>query len=471
MEIFVQSPFGTHAVTIQTGWKLKELKEELTDAEGLKCKWAPFFFEGEEIPPGKLLIDTGITGGCTLEVTETGEALANRVLKTKYPTNSWRRRLMRTDSPDNDEFLEALAISGRFLKSHSYLVHLLIFHKRHSILPIALGHVDVKNHKYRNDLSMSQFSGDLLRYAVDVGDPKSVEILANAGYGLGKKPSLDIQAITSSFETLRMLDSKFPVLHSTYPLWCNRVQLSSPGEPAFTYLLTTYSGSTPLYITKKLCEKFGYSKVFPYMSEHPKFASKLFYSDTLTQDEHLTLLEYVEKEKCFPSAFESVTKSHLQKEYFDAAEKVMALGGLAESERFFFDTLLVMSQTDVSFEKWMKLFKMDTLTGKTIDDMARTKKVDHPLLKASSTGNLSVVKGLLSLSPPCDVNFRNCKTQVTALIAAAKKHVDVVRCLLEHKADPSLKTEEGNTARDAATHAANNEIMEMLFAAERKPTP
>jgi ankyrin repeat protein len=77
----------------------------------------------------------------------------------------------------------------------------------------------------------------------------------------------------------------------------------------------------------------------------------------------------------------------------------------------------------------------------------------------------------LLLGKGASVNLRDTPEQFTALMfAAAEGHVKVVRLLLEHGADPSLKDADGDTAESFATQKGHPDVVEILKASP-KPAP
>ena len=478
MEVFIQTPTGeTHSVVIQANWYLKDLKEELLETTGEDFKWASFTFEGEPVPSEKVLVSTGITGGCILEFGESGETAAIALLDSKYPTAGMELVYEASRNPTetmHDECLEALAVSGRFEKLPGF-IHLLLYMKRYTIARKAFSKRDVNEPVISSGgrVFLVNYTNDYLRYAIVLDDPEAVDLVLGVGYDIQKvlkRTPIDLFAIKEkSLLTLQMLDRRIPELCGTYPRWCNRVMAAVEGgrEEKINYTLSTYSGNTPLFATESLVRKVSFIVLLSCVSTHEKFASKLFYCELLTEDNHLTLFEFVDIKKCSSGNVKKVAKQHIESNHYRVAKKIMTAAGLDKCQSFFMDVLLIMSQTSVDIAEWIGLFEIELMTGKDIDDEAEKRGVDHPLIKAASQGQLSIVKWLLDLSPSCNVNVRS-GGKITALIAASRQHAPVVKFLLERNADPNLKTESGNTALSAATFVMNVEICSLLSSVDAK---
>ena len=103
---------------------------------------------------------------------------------------------------------------------------------------------------------------------------------------------------------------------------------------------------------------------------------------------------------------------------------------------------------------------------------------ETPLMLAAKNGHLDVVRVLLS-NPDVDVDFQNYpRTQadqaafetecegfpdITALMfAASRGHIEIVKELLEHKADANLRHSEGATALILAAVGDHTEIVDLL---------
>jgi ankyrin repeat protein len=90
-----------------------------------------------------------------------------------------------------------------------------------------------------------------------------------------------------------------------------------------------------------------------------------------------------------------------------------------------------------------------------------------PLIYAAFSGHGTIAKYLLDKGARVDARTPN---GLTALMVAARNNrLDIVRLLLDHKADPKLKNSAEDTALDIALKAGNSGIAELLGAAMDPP--
>ena len=100
---------------------------------------------------------------------------------------------------------------------------------------------------------------------------------------------------------------------------------------------------------------------------------------------------------------------------------------------------------------------------------ARLDRADPPLVEATRSGDLKRVRQLLDAG--ADVNaFGNQRT--TALMAAAEAgREDLVRLLVERRADANLRNAKGQTAADLADASGQGRLRGLLERKEVKPPP
>lgn len=105
----------------------------------------------------------------------------------------------------------------------------------------------------------------------------------------------------------------------------------------------------------------------------------------------------------------------------------------------------------------------DLLLKNGADPNAATNDGRTPLISAIGSNNKAMVEKLLAAGS--DVNARS--ASMTALIAASSR-IELLKLLLEHKADPNLATENGQTALEQIARSGNVEAAKLLLDAGAK---
>jgi ankyrin len=105
----------------------------------------------------------------------------------------------------------------------------------------------------------------------------------------------------------------------------------------------------------------------------------------------------------------------------------------------------------------------DQLLKSGADPNAATNDGRTPLINAIGSGNKAMVEKLLAAGG--DINARS--TNTTALIAAGGR-IELLKLLLEHKADPNLTTDNGQTALEQVVRLGNVEAARLLLDAGAK---
>lgn len=105
----------------------------------------------------------------------------------------------------------------------------------------------------------------------------------------------------------------------------------------------------------------------------------------------------------------------------------------------------------------------DLLLKSGADPNAATNDGRTPLISAIGSGNKAMVEKLLAAGS--DANARSAHT--TALIAASGR-IELLKLMLEHKADPNLATDNGQTALEQVARSGNVEAARLLLDAGAK---
>ncbi len=88
-----------------------------------------------------------------------------------------------------------------------------------------------------------------------------------------------------------------------------------------------------------------------------------------------------------------------------------------------------------------------------------------PLMDAANYGNAQIVEVLLSRGARIDVRSSDGENYTALLLAVERGHTRVVRSLLKHKPDLTVRSRRGGTALDLAKSEGRTEIIQMLNAA------
>eukprot|EP01060_Flectonema_neradi_P010404 TRINITY_DN1748_c0_g3_i1.p1 TRINITY_DN1748_c0_g3~~TRINITY_DN1748_c0_g3_i1.p1 ORF type:complete len:507 (+),score=70.93 TRINITY_DN1748_c0_g3_i1:55-1521(+) len=482
MEIFIQDPMGeTHPVHVEANWKMKDILQVFTEQTGLDAISGKLEFEGSPLPEDMAVKDTALVGGSLLEIMlGMSRQRAAEIMKRFPNQNAWLTHLVNNTEPS---LMEALVVSGQYKKVYwkDCFIFKLIQNEQYRVAGMILKELDIQQSAAVTlgyITGIQSYTGDLMRFCVEIDRPIGVQMLLEKGYNRLMKKRMDLVAITlGRLQILKIFDKHCPQLTNQTAKWFGRVVASLRKirtDPSMVQycIETTSLPSKDFSVTKGMLnniEDAVSAKTFlDILLNYPDWSADPIFYEYLDEEDLLTLFKKL--------------RVHSKKGLKSVACQYLAAG----KERVAAYLLGNLDDGDFDAELFVKMIRAIIAQKKATTDMTFVTNMfkpkledvrcyietcggDHPCFAAVIANRYDLVNWMIETQyVSTDANYKI--RDGTSLVSASCRHTDtsILQYLIRHGAAVNTKTVQGHSPLDKAIAHKNEYARDILLKAGAK---